>query len=107
MAEETLTRSKIAEAIYREIGISLAESNAIVDQIIDSILESAKRGEEIKISGFATFAIRKKNQRIGRNPKTKKEVIITPRKVISFRPALGLKKKMNAAIQKTEKKAEE
>ena len=92
---ETLTRSKIAEAIHREVGVSLAESGELVDQIIDEMIAAMGRGEEVKISSFATFSIRQKKQRIGRNPRTKEEVLITPRKVVSFRPALGLKKKMN------------
>lgn len=98
---ETLTRSKIAEAIYRQVGISLTECSKIVDQIIDEMLDAAKRGEEIKISGFATFSIRQKRQRVGRNPKTKQEVLITPRKVISFKPALGLKQKINGDAETT------
>lgn len=96
MAESTtLTRSKIAEAIHRHVGVSLAESGELVDQIIEELIAAVGRGEELKISGFATFAIRQKKQRIGRNPRTKEEVLITPRKVISFRPALGLKRKVN------------
>ena len=57
--------------------------------------ESLERGETLKLSSFGSFSVRKKNKRIGRNPKTGEEVLISPRKVIVFRPSQVLKSRIN------------
>lgn len=88
---ETLTRAEIAEAINRRLGLSRAESLAMVESILGHMSDALARGENLKISGFGTFLLRDKAQRIGRNPKTGVEVPITPRRVLTFRASQMLK----------------
>lgn len=95
MSEQTITRIDLAEAIYEEIGLSRKDSNELLEMVLDEISENLISGNEVKISSFGTFTLREKNERIGRNPKTGKEVPITPRKVISFRPSQMMRKKIN------------
>lgn len=88
---ETLTRAAIAEAIHNKLGISRAESLSMVEDIIDHMCGALESGENVKISGFGTFLLRDKGERIGRNPKTGVEVPITPRRVLTFRASQMLK----------------
>jgi integration host factor subunit alpha len=88
---ETLTRAAIAEAIHRNLGLSRSESLAMVESILQHMCEALARGENVKISGFGTFLLRDKGERIGRNPKTGVEVPITPRRVMTFRASQMLK----------------
>ncbi len=87
----TLTRADLAEAINRKVGLSRAESLALVESILDRMSDAMASGENVKISGFGTFILRDKNERIGRNPKTGVEVPITPRRVLTFRASQMLK----------------
>ena len=88
---DTLTRAAIADAIHRRLGLSRAESLAMVESILEHMSEALERGENVKISGFGTFLLRDKGERIGRNPKTGIEVPITPRRVMTFRASQMLK----------------
>ena len=81
----TLTRADLAEAIHREIGLSRAESASLVEQILRHMCESLANGKNVKISGFGSFILRDKGERVGRNPKTGIEVAIAPRRVMTFR----------------------
>ncbi|MCZ8170784.1 MAG: integration host factor subunit alpha [Brevundimonas sp.] len=88
---QTLTRADLAEAINRKVGLSRAESLSMVEAILDHMGDALEKGENVKISGFGTFLLRDKAQRIGRNPKTGVEVPITPRRVMTFRASQMLK----------------
>ncbi|MCH2037804.1 MAG: integration host factor subunit alpha [Rickettsiales bacterium] len=92
---QTLTRAILTEAIYSEIGLSQAESATLIDEVLEEMTNSLANGEEVKISSFGSFRVRKKNARIGRNPKTKEEVVITPRSVVTFHASNIMKKKIN------------
>ena len=87
----TLTRADLAEAINRRLGLSRAESLGMVESILDLMSDALAAGENVKISGFGTFLLRDKAQRVGRNPKTGIEVPITPRRVMTFRASQMLK----------------
>ena len=91
---ETLTRAAIAEAINRKLGLSRAESLQMVESVLDHISDALAAGENVKISGFGTFLLRDKSERIGRNPKTGIEVPITPRRVLTFRASQLLKERV-------------
>ena len=80
-----LTRADIAEAIHRKVGLSRAESSNLVESILRHMCEGLSKGENVKISGFGTFVLRDKGERVGRNPKTGVEVPIAPRRVLTFR----------------------
>lgn len=87
----TLTRADLAETINRKMGFSRAESLDLVESILAKMCHAMGEGENVKISGFGTFILRDKKQRIGRNPKTGVEVPITPRRVLTFRASQKLK----------------
>ena len=81
----TLTRADLADTINRKHGFSRAEALELVEAILRHMCEAMSQGENVKISGFGTFVLREKRERIGRNPKTGVEVPITPRRVMTFR----------------------
>ncbi len=91
----TLTRADLAETINRKMGLSRAESLDLVESILAHMCEAMSNGENVKISGFGSFILRDKNQRIGRNPKTGVEVPITPRRVMTFRASQLLKEQIS------------
>lgn len=87
----TLTRADLAETINRKLGLSRADSLAMVEGILEKMCRALSKGENVKISGFGSFVLRDKNERVGRNPKTGVEVPITPRRVLTFRASQLLK----------------
>lgn len=91
----TLTRADLSNSVYREIGLSLSESTQLVDTVLDEICNALAAGKSVKLSSFGTFKLRRKKQRIGRNPKTGVEVPITPRTVLSFNASNILKGAVN------------
>lgn len=95
MADETLTRSDLAEAVYQEVGLSRNESADLVEMTLDEISDALVRREDVKLSGFGTFLAKDKKQRIGRNPKTGEEVPILPRTVLTFKPSHSLRDKID------------
>jgi len=90
-----LTKKEIINSIYMQIGFSKKISENIFEDVFQIILKNIITKKKIKIAKFGTFSLRKKNQRIGRNPKTKDEIIISERNVILFRPSKELKKYIN------------
>ena len=68
----------------------------LVELVLKEITDCLERGETVKLSSFGSFVVRKKGQRIGRNPKTGKEVPISPRRVMVFKPSAILKQRINS-----------
>ena len=93
---KTITRADVAAAIYEEIGLSRKDSNDILDMILDEMTNELVKGNDVKLSSFGTFALRNKKARAGRNPKTGVEAVISPRRVISFKPSQTMRKIINA-----------
>ena len=93
----TLTRADLAETINRKMGFSRAESLALVEQILAKMCDALSDGKNVKISGFGSFILRDKRERVGRNPKTGIEVPITPRRVLTFRASQKLKARISEA----------
>ena len=90
-----ITRDDIAEFINNEFGLTKKDCIKMVNDIIEEIIEGLNEHNIVKIHNFGTFKLRRKNARIGRNPKTKEEVMIAPRNVISFFPSKHILKKLN------------
>ena len=90
-----ITREDIAEFINNEFGLTKKDCINLVNDIIEEIIQGLNKNKIVKIHNFGTFKLRKKNARIGRNPKTKEEVMIAPRNVISFLPSKHILKKLN------------
>ena len=90
-----LTKKEIVNSIYMQLGLSKNILDLILEDILNIIVINLKKNKKVKLSNFGTFEIRHKNQREGRNPKTKEKKIISERKVILFRPSKELKKRVN------------
>lgn len=99
MSEKTLTRADIADAITREFRVTKYEALDFIEEVLDEITRALAEGEVVKITGFGTFLVRNKGERIGRNPKTKEETVIAPRKSLSFKASSVLKRKVNGDMQ--------
>ena len=95
MSGKTVTRADLCEAVYQKVGLSRTESATLVELVLKEITDCLERGETVKLSSFGSFVVRKKGQRIGRNPKTGKEVPISPRRVMVFKPSAILKQRIN------------
>jgi integration host factor subunit alpha len=91
----TLTRADLAETINRKMGFSRAESLEMVEAILSRMCDAMADGQNVKISGFGSFILRSKRERVGRNPKTGVEVPITPRRVMTFRASQKLKSRIS------------
>jgi len=101
MGGKTITRADLAEAVYRRLGLSRTESATMVEMVLDEICNSIVSGESVKLSSFGSFIVRQKGQRIGRNPKTGREVPIPPRRVTVFKPSNIMKKRINDELTGT------
>jgi integration host factor subunit alpha len=87
----TLTRADLSERVHAEIGLSRTDSAVMVEKVLERMCHAMAQGENVKISGFGTFVLRDKGERIGRNPKTGVEVKIEPRRVLTFRASTMLR----------------
>jgi integration host factor subunit alpha len=91
-----LTKAEMAERLFDHVGLNKREAKEFVDAFFEVVRESLERGEQVKLSGFGNFDLRQKNQRPGRNPKTGKEIPISARRVVTFRPGQKLKVRVEA-----------
>ncbi|MFT9381884.1 HU family DNA-binding protein, partial [Gluconobacter sp.] len=80
---------------YSRVGLSRHDSSMILESVLEKISSTLEAGESVKLSGFGTFSVRQKGERIGRNPKTGVEVPILPRAVLVFRSSQLLRDQMN------------
>lgn len=91
-----MTRADLSEEVHREIGLSRADSASVVEQVLEHMCCALAKGENVKISGFGSFILREKGERVGRNPKTGIEVPIAPRRVLTFRASQMLRDRIVA-----------
>jgi integration host factor subunit alpha len=84
---KTVTRVDLHQAVYQKVGLSRRESEVLVDTVLKEVSDCLERGEEVKLSGFGSFLVRQKKDRMGRNPKTGKEAPIPARRVMVFKPS--------------------
>ena len=90
-----LTKKDLINQIYMQIGFSKQISESLIDDFLSLLVENLIKEKKIKLSKFGTFTIRKKKERIGRNPKTKENKIIKARKVVLFKPSKEFKEFVN------------
>jgi integration host factor subunit alpha len=102
MSERTVTRADLAEAVYEELGLSRQECSDLVESLLALLSDELARGETVKLSSFGSFAVRDKGERVGRNPKTKEEVMIDPRRVLVFKPSQVLKDRVDRGAARRE-----
>jgi len=91
-----LTKAELAERLFEQVGLNKREAKEFVDSFFEVMRDALARGEQVKLSGFGNFDLRKKNQRPGRNPKTGEEIPISARRVVTFRPGQKLKVRVEA-----------
>lgn len=84
----TLTKADIADRLADKFNIDRQEAKVLVELFFEEIRVSLEKGEPVKLSGFGNFTIRDKNSRPGRNPKTGESVDISARRVVTFRPGI-------------------
>lgn len=94
MTQATLTKKDLACSIYMDVGLPISEATKMIDEIIEIFSNGIRKDGYVKIVNFGSFYLRKKKARVGRNPKTKKEAVISERTVVSFYASKALKYKM-------------
>ena len=95
MVKKNFTRKDLSNKIYQNLGFSKNYSSTIIDNFFETLIQELLKSNKIKISSFGTFEVISKKERIGRNPKTKKEAKISSRKVVRFKPSSIFKEKLN------------
>ena len=90
-----LTKKDLVNSIYMQIGFSKQISEILIEDFLLILFENIRDNKKVKLSKFGTFFLRKKNERIGRNPKTKEKKIISARNVILFKPSKEFKELIN------------
>ena len=90
-----LTKKDLVNLIYMQIGFSKKISENLIDDFFQTIIENLLKEKSLKLSNFGTFTIRQKQSRVGRNPKTKKETVISERNVVLFKPSKVFKDFVN------------
>ena len=91
----SMTKSEIADLIYREMGYPKAECYRLVESFFDIIKNELVKGNEVMVSGFGKWSVRDKKARNGRNPKTGELLIINSRKIVGFRCSEKLRNAVN------------
>ena len=90
-----MNKNELIDAMTAKTGASKAETSRAVSALIEVISDALKMGESISLTGFGTFEVRNRSARIGRNPKTGKELKIAASKVPTFKPGAALKGSIN------------
>jgi integration host factor subunit alpha len=98
LQKNTITREHLARAVKRSTGLNISKSSTIVDQIIELLSAAVASDKQIKIRLFGSFSTKQKSARVGRNPKTMAVADIPARKVVKFKVAPTLKKRINDNI---------
>lgn len=88
---ERLTKALIAERVHERVGVSKKDAMSMLESILEEMKTSLEHGDDVKVSGFGHFALRDKKARVGRNPRTGEEALITPRRVVTFRPSRSVR----------------
>ena len=91
----TLTKADIIEAILKENGYSWKQSSEVTEILLEIIKQSLELGKDVLISGFGKFQVKKKRRRRGRNPTTNEDLILPPRRVVTFKSSGKLRNRIN------------
>ncbi len=90
----TLTKMELSESVAYRTKVDIADAKIFVEGVFETIAEALAHGEDVKISGFGNFSVRKKKERPGRNPKTGEEAAIEARTVVTFHAGTKLKSRV-------------
>jgi integration host factor subunit alpha len=101
MAGKTVARDDLYEAVRRKLGLSAHESRLLVEQVLAEMTRCLVRGETVKLTGFGVFTLRKKRERVGRNPRTGVPATISARRIVAFKASAVLKRQINSSKRPT------
>ena len=90
-----LTKALIVESISKQTGFPKNKSAQIIETILEAIKRSLESGDDVLISGFGKFCVKNKSERRGRNPATGEDMMLSPRRVVTFKCSANLKAKIN------------
>ena len=91
-----LTRAELHEAVYAcAPSLSRAEARKMLEHFFEEVSDTLARGEPVKLRSFGNFSVRSKRERVGRNPKTGAEAMVTPRRVLTFKASPVLVARIN------------
>ena len=93
-----LTKKDLVNSVYMQLGFSKLISENLIDDFFQTIIDNLLKEKTLKLSKFGTFTIRQKKSRVGRNPKTKEEKMISERNVVLFKPSREFKNFINLNI---------
>ncbi|WP_431190034.1 integration host factor subunit alpha [Desulfurivibrio dismutans] len=91
----TLTKADLIQEVYKKHDLSKAQATAVVENFLGIAKHSLQEGEDLLLSGFGKFSVKQKNSRRGRNPQTGEELMLAPRRVITFKPSGLLRHRVN------------
>ncbi len=91
----TLTKAKIVENVYEELDLPRKRCVEIVESLLELMKQSLESGEDVLISGFGKFTVKEKSARRGRNPATGEDLILDPRRVVTFKCSGSLRDRIN------------
>ncbi len=92
----TLNKADLIDSIYNQLDLPKTKSAHVVDSLLEIIKKTLEDGEDVLISGFGKFCVKKKNKRRGRNPQTGEDLLLGERRVVTFRCSGVLRDKVNA-----------
>jgi len=91
----TLTKANIVEAVAKQIGYPKNQSSEITETLLEIIKRTLESGEDVLVSGFGKFCVKTKHERRGRNPATGEDMMLEPRRVVTFNCSHKLREKIN------------
>ena len=91
--DKTLTRKELMKSLAKNMNLSLSKATQLLEYALETITEALAEEEVLKIASFGSFRVRQKSKRMGRNPRTGKDSVITPRSVVSFKHSAHLRSK--------------
>jgi integration host factor subunit alpha len=91
----TLIKARIVEAVVESNGYTQQKAFETVEILLELIKRSLETGDDVLISGFGKFCVKKKKKRRGRNPATGDDMTLAPRKVVTFQSSMKLREKLN------------
>jgi len=91
----SLNKADLIDSIYNQLDLPKTKSAHVVDSLLEIIKKTLEDGEDVLISGFGKFCVRKKNKRRGRNPQTGEDLMLGERRVVTFRCSGVLRDKVN------------
>ncbi len=90
-----LTKENLIDTIYNQCGLSKGKSTALIEYLLEILKNTLANGEDVLISGLGKFCVKEKSERKGRNPASGEDMMLAPRKVVTFKCSGKLRGKIN------------